>query len=87
MWTLYNYECPSCDHKMPELNTPDDRDKQKCPLCGTVMDVPAYLNFPRVGRTKPIVLEHIAREPMTFQNKQDLSRYCEKHKVRSNMCD
>lgn len=87
MFIGYNYVCPACDTEVFELNKYEDRDKEKCPKCGTFMERPAYLNFPNVGRTQPIVLENIAREPMTFKNKKDLAKYCKEHKVRSSMCD
>ena len=84
---LYNYVCPSCGYRVSEFNFIKDRNKERCPGCNSFMDMPVLSNAPRIGRTEPIVLEHIASKPMKFRNKKDLSRYCDTHQVRSNMCD
>ncbi len=84
---LYNYVCPACSVEVSKVTTIADRNKEKCSKCGVLMVRPVLRNTPSIGRIWPITLEHVASEPVTFQSKRELSRYCDKHKIRSNMCD
>jgi len=54
-----------------------DRDNMVCD-CGARMIRPPSLNKAFVDIWKPITLEHIADEPMTFETKKSLQAHCRK---------
>ncbi len=80
---LYSYKCPECSHTDEFFHRMEDRDKQFCPECDHKMDRPVVANACMVEIWKPLTLEHIADEPMTFNSKKELRDYCKKSKCQS----
>jgi len=79
---LYHYQCPKCLKERDEFNRIKDRNSVIC-SCGERMIRPIRQNKTFLDIWKPLTLEHIADEPMTFNSRKELTKYCRENKVSS----
>jgi len=79
---MYEFECPNCHKHEEVIRTISDRDEVViCKKCNIDM-FRVYMGG-SISIWKPITLEHIADQPMTFNSKRDLRKYCREHKLSS----
>jgi len=79
---LYEYKCDQCDTIVEELRSMKDCNKiNRCLECGEKRYLIISKATPRIW--KPLTLDHIADEPMTFYSENQLRSYCRKHGLAS----
>ena len=78
----YRYKCPVCKAEQEAFNWIRNRNKGPICKCGSKTNI-TFHGCSLVEVWKPITLEHIAPDPMTFNSKRDLQDYCREHKLTS----
>lgn len=77
------YECSECNIEQEEFFHNYEIPVIYCSECGKIMKRPVGKNAARPDHWKPITLEHIADEPMTFRTRKELKDYCDNNQVSS----
>ena len=75
---VYQTRCLSCKHEELQFSGMDEREALKCSSCGGKTDRPPTSNKPFANVWKPLVLDHIADEPMLFETRKSLVDHCNK---------
>lgn len=77
---IYDFKCPSCEHKLDDCYLRKIKEVVKCPRCNAEMKrlfpnrVSGYC-FPQEG----IHLEHVSAKGKTFHSTQEMRDYAKKH--------
>ena len=79
---VYQYRCKGCKEEVEVRRAVKDRlEALKCPRClGELQLVPS---LPFVKIWKPLTLEHVEKEPRTFNSESELRGYCKERKLES----
>ena len=82
---VYPHKCPTC-RKVVDLHLRVvERDQpQACPDCQARLERVKVVDVFMDSWKEPLVLEHIAEKPMTFNSKSELRAECKKRKVTSS---
>ncbi len=77
----YSYQCQKCDFIQDEFRWLRDRNRRLVCPCGGGMK--RVFTGSMIEVWKPIVLDHIADQPMMFDSKRKLQQYCKKNGLSS----
>ncbi len=83
---IYHYNCPQegCKVELEAFSTMRNRNRQKCPECGTKMVRPIKPNKPFFKVFGSLTLTNLEHDPMTFTSEKTLRAYCKKKGVASS---
>jgi len=85
---IYEYKCPSCNRKISDLRSVDDRNKTtKCTQCHAVMKCLVTRINPHIFPNGGIFFENASAKGERFHSKQEVREFAKKNDMQFDILE
>lgn len=76
---IYDFICPKCKKRKPDVFEKSWEDEEHCDACGTLMEKIPTIFTPDVFPVEGIFLEHVSANGKRFYSKKEMQQYAKEN--------